>query len=602
MTVLSGTDIRFLASIPFSNDYKNVRWFGTVSEQLSYFNSRPKVFTMSQANFQRTEDQIYIACNASIEALHGATYVMFRNEYYDRWFYAFVTNIEYVQRNCTNVYFEIDVMQTWRFLFTMKPSMVVREHQQQLYSGGNPYINTLDEGIDYGKEYDIVSINHYEPELLYLVIISKSRLHAIANTGEGDTTEGDTTEGDGTNEITASRNGIPQPLCYYVHPFYSNGNVANVNVSGTNVALTSMTDLLTNIYKNEEAVNNVVSIYVTEHIGYNPSMSGDSFNFIGANFEIARIADDVTQNIETLYVKDISTYFKKDVNCGNKYTGFRQVEESKLLMYPYAVTIIDDMKGNRFEIKNEYLDGSDLNIQIRGAMGTSNKVTYSVENYNTNSTRYDEWEKSVATLEYSVIDSNPNSVPIITDMLSAYLQGNRNSLENQTNSIVFNGIMGTLGSVSGGVAQAGLNPTGIVSGGVDAIQGAGNSVLALQGLQAKQSDINNTPPQLAQMGSNTAYNYGYGLTGFLVIKKQIKPEYVNKLTSFFKKYGYKLNEIKVPNFSTRKSWNFIQTQDCLITGNLNIDVIRKIQSVFDSGVTLWHTNDVGNYTLDNSEV
>lgn len=586
MTVLSGTDIRVIADVPFSNDYKNVRWFKTASEQLAYFDSKPVVHQISEANFQRSEEGNYIACNASIEALHGAVYVYFKNTYYNRWFYAFVTNIEYVQRNRTNIYFEIDVLQTWRFLFSIKPSMVVREHQQQKYSSGSPYINTLDEGIDYGSQYDIVSIDHHEPELLYLVIISKSLLHA---SGESQ-----------PNDIQASRNGIPQPLCYYVHPFYPNGTVANVAIGGEATTLTSMTDLLSNIYKNEEAVNNIVSIYVTEHIGYNPN--GTPPNFINAHFELARIADNESMNIETIYVKDISTYFKKDVDFGNKYNGFREVQESKLLMYPYALTIIDDMKGNRFEVRNEYIDSSNLKVQVRGSLGTSNKLTYSIEDYNTNSTRYDEWEKSVATLEFSAIDNNPNAVPIITDMLSAYLQGNRNSIENQTNSIVFNGIMNAVGSVGSGVAQAGLSPTGIVSGGVNAIQGAGNSVIALQGLQAKKADISNTPPQLAQMGSNTAYNYGYGLTGFLVIKKQIKPEYVNKLTSFFKKYGYKLNEIKVPNLSTRKSWNYVQTQDCLITGNLNIDIIRKLQSIFDSGVTLWHTDDVGNYNLNNSEV
>lgn len=583
--VLSGTDIRFLANVPFSNDYKHVRWFKTAAEQLSYFTGRTTVHTMAQANFQPTENGTFIACNASIEALHGTNYVMFKNDYYNRWFYAFVTRIEYVQRNRTNVYFEIDVLQTWRFLFTIKPSLVVREHQQQTYSGGNPYINTLDEGLDYGTEYDIVSVSHYEPELLYLVVVAKSKLHAGG-------------DGDATNKITASRNGIPQPLCYYVHPFTSNGQVANVTVGGQGVNLSSMTTFLTSIYQNEDAVNNIVAMYVTEHIGYNPSNN----DFVASNFEVARIADGASENIETLYVKDISTYFKKEIDTGNKYTGFRQVDESKLYMYPYCVTILDDMRGNRLEIKNEYVNGSNLKIQVRGSMGTSNKVSYSIQDYNTSDGRYDEWEKGAATLEYSVIDNNPNSVPIITDMLSAYLQGNRNSLENQTDSIIFNGMMGVLSSVGGGVAMAGLNPTGVVSGGVNAIQGLGNSALQLQALQAKKADINNMPPQLSQMGSNTAYNYGHGYTGFMVVKKQIKPEYVNKLTAFFKKYGYKCNEVKVPNLSTRRSWNYVQTSECLITANLNTDDIRKLQSIFDSGVTLWHTNDIGNYNLDNSEL
>jgi hypothetical protein len=37
------------------------------------------------------------------------------------------------------------------------------------------------------------------------------------------------------------------------------------------------------------------------------------------------------------------------------------------------------------------------------------------------------------------MNNNPNDLPILTDMLGAFLQGNRNSIQNQKNSTIFNG-------------------------------------------------------------------------------------------------------------------------------------------------------------------
>lgn len=583
--VLSGTDIRFLSGIPFRNDYQHTRWFKSVTEQQTYFNSRNIVHRMTQANFTPADaTNMYIACDASVEALYGTNYLMFKNATHNRWFYAFVTKIEYVQRNRTNVYFEIDVLQTWRFLFQFKPSYIAREHCQQHYSAGTPYINTLDEGLDYGKEYDIVSVQHFPPkdDFLFLVIVAKSLLH---KDGELE-----------PNTIKSTINGSPQPLSYYVHPFKRDGSALSVSVGSSNFEVTKITDLLSNIYSQDDAVNNIVSLYVTEHIGINPTFSDNTLYLPGDYFGRAMISDNESMNIDTIYVKELSHYSRETIDCGNKYSGFRAVPESKLLMYPYCITILDDMKGNRLELKNEYINGTSLIVRKQGSLGVSNKVAYTVPDYNTHD-RYPEWEKLSIGLETSMINNNPNDVPIITDMLSAYLQGNKNSLENQRNSIMFNGAMNAVGGAVGGAMSGGIG--GIIGSTTGLVQGAGNTVLQLQGLQAKQADISNTPPQLVKMGGNTAFDYGFGLTGFFVIKKQIKPEYVNKLASFFNMYGYKMNEVKMPNLETRKYWNYIQTVSCNIVGDLNNDTLNKLKSIFDNGITLWHTNDIGNYNLEN---
>jgi hypothetical protein len=128
---------------------------------------------------------------------------------------------------------------------------------------------------------------------------------------------------------------------------------------------------------------------------------------------------------------------------------------------------------------------------------------------------------------------------------------------------------------------------------------AGNTYFQTQGMIAKQKDINNTPPSLSKMGANTYFDYGHNLSGLYLIKRQITPEYQKKLEDFFNIFGYKKNEVKLPNFHTREYWNYVQTSGCVITGNFNNEDLQELKSVFDNGITLWHTDDIGNYALGN---
>ena len=76
-------------------------------------------------------------------------------------------------------------------------------------------------------------------------------------------------------------------------------------------------------------------------------------------------------------------------------------------------------------------------------------------------------------------------------------------------------------------------------------------------------------------------------------------EYRRKLTDFFKMFGYKVNEVKIPNFRTRQHFNYVETRNCNIQANINNNDLQAIKNIFDSGITLWHTDDIGNYNLSN---
>ena len=585
---LSGTNIRLLTGVPFSNDYRNTRWFDSKTEQTNYFHNKRAIFTASQSNFQRAEGRTFLAVNRSIDQLRGCNYIMFQNaEYNNKYFYGFVTHLEYKNLSATWVHFQIDVFQTWCFDMDFKPSYVVREHRKLWNADGSPVINTLDEGLDYGTEYDTVKTVQYLPNKGYkwLVIVTKNAMHTEQKT------------------ITPTVIGTVQPLSYYIIPFKDDGTTPVMVMSSTDTfPLTEPQMVLKWLYQDEEAVNNVVSLYVTEHTGIPFTFTvipggSDQIAMNNPDFEIENVVLEAG-NASAFYIKH-APYFLPlyEEIWSDKYSGYHDVTESKLLMHPYCVTVADDFKGSRTTFKNEYIDSKKFYINMKGSLGLSNRVSVNVPDYNHQA---EDGQSQLTSNETALISSNANDVPIINDLLSAFLQGNRNSLEVQKSTLLFNAGMNTIGSAIGiGSASSGI---GMAQQTLGAAQSIGNTVLDFQAINAKQQDIANIPPQIAKMGSNTAYDYGNGYEGVFFMKKQIKPEYRKKLTHFFRMFGYKTNEYKIPNFHTRQNWNFVQTKNCNILGNFNNDDLNELKAIFDNGITFWHTDDVGNYSLDNEVI
>lgn len=87
--------------------------------------------------------------------------------------------------------------------------------------------------------------------------------------------------------------------------------------------------------------------------------------------------------------------------------------------------------------------------------------------------------------------------------------------------------------------------------------------------------------------------------GFYAYCKTLKQEYLKMFDDYFTMYGYKVNALKIPELNSRKSWNFLKTHGFSCVGDAPADAIQEIKNIFDNGVTLWHTNDIYNYNLDN---
>lgn len=151
------TDV-YILKVPLEMDNLNQLTFASKQAQYNYFNSLPKL-AVDNFTYQRKDG--VIRYEAKFDDLLPYNYVMYRNDAYsDKWFYAFITGIEYLNDNVTAVAIKTDVFQTWQFDLNYKRTFVEREHVNDDTVGAN----TIDEGLELG-EYVINTSQTLKPYL-----------------------------------------------------------------------------------------------------------------------------------------------------------------------------------------------------------------------------------------------------------------------------------------------------------------------------------------------------------------------------------------------------------------------------------------------------
>lgn len=163
--------IHVLQFVPLDNTYKNTIYFTTKSEQANYFLKRVKK-TFSNYTYQRIDN--FIRVEAKADVLYTCNYLMFQNTAYsNKWFYAFITKVEYINDNATNLYFDLDVMQSWLFDYTTQKCFVEREHGETDEVGDNLVSEPIEigdiqcDGVTQTKffdSYSAVIATAYDPD------------------------------------------------------------------------------------------------------------------------------------------------------------------------------------------------------------------------------------------------------------------------------------------------------------------------------------------------------------------------------------------------------------------------------------------------------
>lgn len=656
-TIIPNSEVRLIKNVPFSNNYKNVIQFNDKTSQENYFKSLPNILA---------DDFKYVRNNGIIKVPYYRdeileyNYLMFKNKAYgDKYFYAFITNISYINPNTSAISFELDVFQTWFMDVQFKPSYIEREHCQRWNSDGTPVINTIPEGLDYGSEY----VYKGHTRLYDKTNNNKIKWLVIASTIDEEDLIGEYPE----FQYCFSSQALCNNIVFIVAPMFEYGVADNWTLNGT--SLPSATEILRAFRYGSNLVKKAVSCYVTDYLPCWYTVTSVSGKLAVSSQEIniykAEYGREVNGNITNIISIDLpilSIPSNDDIQnetwsfelIDDKYKYLKNgITESKLLMYPYSYNLLTDLQGDEFIIKNEYNQGKNIAVDIRCALGVSNNVAYTIHGYlNSNGIGNELY------LRNGIINKNTNRLAIVDDYAAAYAQGNMNTIEQNinatkqqtslnnriaqntanTNTAVTdtrnraNMLNAGIGAVGGTIEGAILGGPLALAGAVQGLSNAAQTTVsnmansrvtelenqnmlnntalrgelanqqAVAGAMAKVQDAKATADNVTLQGGDTYFNYGYENLGVKLISYQITQEYIDLLQDYFGKYGYKVHKVKIPNIHTRQNWNYIQTVGANIVGNIPQMFIDALEQLFNQGITIWHTTDVGNYNLPNNEI
>lgn len=555
--IMPESNIKLLSNTKLSNDYQNTLYFNGATEQASFFLSR--VFRdIQQSQYVRKGQTIRV--NEVYDKLYDCDYVMYKNTNFgDKWFYAFITRKNYVNDRVTEIDIEIDCFQTWMFDIQYFPTFISRAHQREFLNNKPIFDNLYPEQLEYGRDYVVTHTEVFSRDSFYAVICSSADLRGSF---------GDVNEPNLPASIGGVFDGLPSALDYYVVD-----------------SLTEYTGRTSTLYE----ILSELSKYpwITQCI---QSITVVPREVIGDNWGVDTVHGFTIGYLRNNYVSSNSA----TINFENYLDYFPKYNHSKLYAFPYSYIEMTCFNGTQFLIKPEAVGNGSLQLKVINYVGAQPRLSYFVDGYNDNGdngtelpdgqTYYGEF------LDASVSNGNFPQLPVTIDNYLLYMANNANSFQ-LTNSIArYNQVEGA----AVGIGQALLGSPGRGLG--TAYNAIKQGEITVRQQAAKIQDAELNPPSLAGQTGGDAFNIANGINGVTLKWKTIRPQYAERLERYFERYGYVQNKIEIPMLYGMSSFNYIQTTNILIGGNIPDEDRNTIKNMFDNGVTLWHNNQIGDYT------
>lgn len=534
MAVTPDTEIR-LVKCNLDLDDNNQINFTNATAQYNYFNGLTHT-TITGASYQRKDN--YIRYPDNIDNIIQYNYVMYKNTHYSsKWFYAYITKMEYENDNCTRVYIKTDVWQTWQFDLTFKKSFVEREHVNT--SNDTIGAHTVPEGLETGE------------------FIINSNPTYIAHYGRNGTDD-PSTDCVVCLAVTnfATGNGSPRRVMNGIY----NGCIYLITIS------TTMNGIA-------DEVNTYINKYATE----------GKLNYIQSIFMVPR---------NMLSFPSGVTYYSSEVIGGFAYNYIRENGSSFRFIDDVSISINSTING--YTPKNKKLFTREYNnILVSNQAGTDVVMAY--EDFTSNTPKFTAVGSICPGCSVKLVPLNYKLLADSTTSKRCYdfgIPGPKYPVcswsgDTFTNWLTQNGINLALGVVGGVGAMVAAPFTGgsslVVAG---AIAGGAMTVGSSIAQVYQHSVAPETTSGNVSVGDVT---FSDGKSLFTVYQMCIRQEYAKIIDDFFTMYGYKVNSLKVPNLTGRSNWNYVKMINPNIEGYIPQEDLQEIKRLFSNGITIWHT-------------
>lgn len=273
---------------------------------------------------------------------------------------------------------------------------------------------------------------------------------------------------------------------------------------------------------------------------------------------------------------------------GNAFEGYKP-KNKKLYSYPWLYCLADNNQGNTHIYRYEYSYNQDKSIEFDsyGTIATLPQVLTAPKNYKTRE------NLAHGLMNEALINSSFPMCSFSSDTYRAWLAQNKSSIALSQVQTAVNSTIG-LGTSIAGLAG------GSLQGGINGSSKTTSAFWDALGMLANQTDRSRNAGVTHGKALSENVMTGIKECGVDFYEMSCKRQFAEMADSFFEQFGYPINKITMPNLRSRSHWNYVKTSHCGFTGNIDLDQLKKLRNIFDNGVTLWHTDDIGNYSLSNN--
>lgn len=608
MFIEPNTEIWFMQNVPLTDEYNDTIYFANTQSQYSYFVTKRK-FHLLKNSYQRV-NRGYMRIAKSADDVYDCNYLAFQNTSYgDKWFYAFITGVEFVNNECCEVSYEIDVMQTYLFDYEILPSFIEREHAITDEVGDNIMPESLDCGEYVYNEYEVLGNS------LWSAIGGTTLNGSYASDGEqiSGLTECGTIVG--VVRIVQSQstgylyNGIYGGLALY---YFDSSNI---------IGLQALNDFIDGYTQKPDEI--VMAYAVPKFAMANVSVGADHI-----------ISPTSFGSSQVITYPHIDGFIEP---CGNDIDGYFP-KNNKLFTYPYNFLSIDNCNGGNLILRYEYFENklpqvvvsstfdSPVTVQLRpiNYKGVNQVGVPSLERVNNQGLN----TETITLSDYPMCSWNhdafrswlsQNAVPMALGFVST-------AIGVATGSVGIIATGNALASATANAQRAGeiyrMLPIGYTKNQyrqakidqnnrqIEFNRADSNLRNALQnGCSAVTNIMANT--YSASIASNMIkgntnsgnINVATKRQCFFTGRMSCKREYAERIDQFFSAFGYTTRLYKVPYTNHRENWWYTKTVDCLIKGTMPSDDLKTIASIYNNGIRFWRYGDnLGDFSLSNDIV
>ena len=547
--IVPDTDV-YLIKCPLEISDSNQLTFANATAQATYFQSLPKML-LENYTYQRRDGVIRVG--ELIDDIQEYNYVMYRNtNHSSKWFYAFITDMEYLNDNVTAVSISTDSFQTWQFDLTYKKTFVEREHVNDDTYGKH----TIPENLDVGE---------------YIYSARYELLPYKDSWASGDDRTNPNAKISSNNLIVFQVTEVPPSLSVQETADFLAGSKGLYN----NIFSGLLYFGVTSAYDARQVINDyagkpeaIVSIF------YAPVSFFDYSTKITHTYEAlvnmyipsnTTAATTMRTNLQLTVPTTLDSYTPKN---------------AKMKTYPYCYIDVDNNAGDgaqfRFEdfiVYSGYTEIRDPSFKMIGALGQGSSI-------------------KLVPLKYKNVGDDYSSGVVGAKFPQCAWKCDyyTNWITQNGVNIAGNGVSSILGAGLGIAAGALTASTGGIAGAFGMLQMAQAGANFLGDVTDTMGKFHTSMLQPDQArGSATTGDLNIADTKYFTVKVMtVKREFAKLCDDFMSMFGYKVNEVKVPNITGRRNWNYVKTVGCYIEGDIPQEDMAEIKSMFDKGITFWH--------------